>query len=446
MGVKVSSEGPVRITKATIEAAWRRRQTGARIVIRDDATRGLALVVNPSGMSWTYSYKPRGTDPTTGKRFPTKSVTIGGPATHSPDDARTEANRIKERAKGGADPAAEKRAKQLADAKRRATTIVRLLDTYAAELPTRAKIRGTGQPSAPYVAAELAQLRAALTAMKATDRHPTDIAVADVRRLVKAEAARPASARHRFGALSRFMDWCLDEGHVAVNVCGTLGKDKRPKPPAARRRVLTPAQMAGLWAAADKMEEHTHRDYARLLLAVPCRRIEAARMEWQHVDLDAAIWAQPGKMTKNGDPHRTHLPALALDLLRARHEAAGKPAAGLVFPAPRTKRQLTTFSAMKRELDQLASFQDWSWHDTRRSFATTLGEAGFSEAVADAMLNHRQAATRGGVLGGYQYAERWQERVAAMELWARILGAAIKGEAPSDRVADLGAARAARAG
>ena len=41
--------------------------------------------------------------------------------------------------------------------------------------------------------------------------------------------------------------------------------------------------------------------------------------------------------------------------------------------------------------------------------------------------DHRQAATRGGVLGLYQRASRWPEQVKAMEHWGRLLTAAIKG-------------------
>ena len=69
----------------------------------------------------------------------------------------------------------------------------------------------------------------------------------------------------------------------------------------------------------------------------------------------------------------------------------------------------------------------WTWHDFRRSFTTALGEASVPEAVADAVLNHRQSATRGGVLGVYQRASRWPEQVKAMELWGRLLALAIEG-------------------
>jgi integrase len=84
-----------------------------------------------------------------------------------------------------------------------------------------------------------------------------------------------------------------------------------------------------------------------------------------------------------------------------------------------------------------AELGDWTWHDFRRSFASALGEAGIPEAVADAVLNHRQAATRGGVLGVYQRSSRWPEQAKAMELWGRLLNAAIAGEKPGSNVLQL---------
>jgi len=50
------------------------------------------------------------------------------------------------------------------------------------------------------------------------------------------------------------------------------------------------------------------------------------------------------------------------------------------------------------------------------------------EAVADAILNHRQSATRGGVLGVYQLAQRWPEQVAAMKHWGDALLDAINSD------------------
>src|SRR5579862_978196 len=165
--MKVTSEGPIKITKSTIEAAWRRRAPDRRLIVRDAGCRGLALIVNATTMTWSYAYRPRGTDPRTGQRWPNRTVTIGNAATHSPDDSRAEANRIKGRAAAGADPAAEKKAEAEAARRKRATVLGGLLDEYGRALPRRAKLRGTGVPSPAYVAEELAQVRLALEAMQA---------------------------------------------------------------------------------------------------------------------------------------------------------------------------------------------------------------------------------------------------------------------------------------
>ena len=165
-------------------------------------------------------------------------------------------------------------------------------------------------------------------------------------------------------------------------------------------------------------------------------------MNWAHVDLTSGTWTQRQKRTKNGDAHRLPLPKLALDILRARHSLSNRPAAGLVFPGPRAGKELATFSRMRRAISEKFP-GDWRLHDLRRSFATALGEAGQAEAVADAMLNHRQSATRGGVLGVYQRAQRWPEQVRTMEAWGVILEAAIEGRnSPDEGVVSLMVRRA----
>lgn len=439
--MQVVSEGPARITKATIDAAWRRRAAGQRLILRDAECRGLALLVNPTGMAWSFSYRPRGTDPITGRRPPNRTVTLGNPATHTPDEARMEANRVKGAAAAGADPVAERKAKAQTARRQRAQTVARLVDEYAKALPRRPKLRGTGLPSPAHVAEELAHVRAAVAAMDADNRPVSDLTATDVRGMIATLADKPATARARFGALSRFFDWCQDEEHLPANPCAMVARARRPKAVAARSHFLTVAELARLWKAADKLAP-VHRDLARFLIAIPCRRGEAARLDWSHLDLSGAVWTMPGTMTKNGDAHRLHLPDLALAILHHRHMAAGKPRAGLVFPAPLSTGPIDTFSAIKADLDTAAKLAGWRWHDLRRSFATAVAEAGIAEPVADAVLNHRQSATRGGVLGVYQRAQRWPEQKGAMIAWGRTLEAALSDTPPAENVVALRAASA----
>jgi integrase len=429
LSVTIDRAEPARITRASIEAAWRRRAPNTRTIIPDQACRGLCLVVHAHSMSWVYAYKPRGLDPITGRRFPTKSVTIGSPDTHSPDEARQAAGILKGQTKVGRDPAAERRIEQEKGSERRGQTIARLLDLYATVLPRRPKLRGRGTLSPKAVADELAQLRAAMSRMNALDKPVAEIGTQHLRSLLHAEAERPATARARYGALNRFFDWCLDEGFVPLNPCVTVSKAKRPKPPKDRAVYLHLDQLAALWRAAGTTARlrDVHCDLVRFLIAIPCRRGEAAALDWKHLDLAQGVWTQANTATKNGEPHRFFLPPLVLNLLRTQHAAAGYPAKGLVFPSPQAGRQVDTFTDIKAALVDATGIDGWRWHDFRRSFATALAEAGVAESVADAILNHKQSATRGGVLGVYQRAQRWPEQVAAMTTWADLLSSTLTG-------------------
>jgi integrase len=465
------TEGPVRITRQTIEAAWRRRQPGVRLTIRDAACRGLALVVNPGGMSWVFTFKPRGVNPETGRRWATRTVTIGTPESHGPDAARIAANTLKGAVKSGGDPAEERRAKareraaKAARAKaeaaaRDALTTDRMLDAYAIALPARPSLRGHGPISPRHAREELAYLKRAVAQMKVGALPVTEITPGHLRGMLTAEAQRPATARHRFGAFSRFCDWLQGDGHIPVNPCTLVAKAQRRIAVPPRRDFLTLPDLARLWHGAAHLPDVVWRDLARFLIAVPCRRSEAAHMDWSQVDLRGATWTIPAELAKNRDPHRLHLHQAALAILRARWEAAGKPRTGLVFPAPRSGKPVDTFSDMKARIERAVAAElareaaatgeppsrlpAWRWHDLRRSFATALAEAGIPEAVADAILNHRQSATRGGVLGVYQRAQRWPEQKAAMARWGALLEAAITGkDAPAADVLPFpGAARA----
>ena len=90
--MQVVSEGPIKITRATVDAALKRRQKGKRLIIRDRECLGLALIVNPGSARWECAYRPRGIDPGTGRRWPNKTVSLGVPEGQSPDDARLAAN------------------------------------------------------------------------------------------------------------------------------------------------------------------------------------------------------------------------------------------------------------------------------------------------------------------------------------------------------------------
>jgi len=183
--MRVITKAGTKITKATIEAAWRQRRSHERHIWRDTECSGLALFVSQRAMRWEYSYRPRGFDPYTGKRWPNRTVTIGNPSTHLPDDARSEANGIKGQLRSGRNSAAEKKAADEAERRKRRAILGRPVADCESSLARRHKLRGGSEILLRrYVTEEVARVRLVLAEMEIADLPAADLSEAHVRHLL----------------------------------------------------------------------------------------------------------------------------------------------------------------------------------------------------------------------------------------------------------------------
>ncbi len=101
---------PSRIERLIAEFRNKRREV--RKVVADERCPGLRLVIGARTATWTYSYRPRGTDHISGKRHKQKVITIGDAANVSLDDARTFTAKLRASVSAGHDPAAERASTQ----------------------------------------------------------------------------------------------------------------------------------------------------------------------------------------------------------------------------------------------------------------------------------------------------------------------------------------------
>lgn len=433
-----------RLTQRDIDAAWKQRGR-TRQVLHDSNPRGLQLIVNEQSASWVFSYKPRGLDPATGKRPGTRHIRIGtaceaggAMGTHSLEEARAAAIALKAQILAGRDPRQDQEIEraQRAAAARSAKLSQDLLDDYERSVKTRVR-------SEAHAANQKTQVRLALELMGLAAAPPS--AITRKAALDMVEKSPPGIRRARLGALDRFLRWCVDRDYLENVVTAQIDRQNRPAPPPARDRWLSLEELAKVWKAAGDLEHQVLGDLVQFLIAVPARRDEAASLEWDQLSLAGALdkspatkgerrdprWHQPSAKTKNGLPHDVPLNAHALAILRRRKVATkGK---GLVFPAPRSKGVYLGWSKLKAALGEASGVKNWRLHDLRRTFASWVAERGVSDTVADMLLNHAQAATRGGVLGVYQRGERWAERVQAMNIWSNLIDEAL-GRADSNVV------------
>ena len=261
---------------------------------------------------------------------------------------------------------------------------------------------------------------------------------------------RNARAKLRFGALSRFLEWCVDEEIIETNPSALVPKSRRPTAPEPRDNFADLTDVAAIWLAANREFDPALADLVRFLCLVPCRRQEAARVEFEDVDVDRSEWRAPGNKTKNGRAHTLPLPDPVMDIVKRRRSAAdaalgtqsdtadgtaSSAKRGLLFPGPKDGKVFIGWSRLINRLRKTSGVQRFGFHAVRRGFVTVLGNHGFDPDLLDGMLNHSASETRSGVRGVYNRSERLQERGRAMNAWAGLVISEVRGD--SAKIIDL---------
>ena len=83
---------------------------------------------------------------------------------------------------------------------------------------------------------------------------------------------------------------------------------------------------------------------------------------------------------------------------------------------------MTSSKSLLNSVRKGSDIPDFGWHHIRRTFMTTLADQGIGSAdVADALLNHRQSASRSGVRAAYDHSALWPRKVDMMRAWSDLL-------------------------
>lgn len=440
--MRPASDGPLKITIATVEAALKRRAKESRSVIRDRTCPGLALIVNATSARWEYAYRPRGVDPRTGRRWANRTVSLGTPESLSPDAARVAASKVKGDVLAGADPAAERRAAAQARRVAEAEAETRAAEdafTFGALVESWGKAR-EGDRRASYLAVATAALRRHFTEWldRSASGPTTGEAVRALDR-IKEQAGAVAANRALSYARAAY-GWAVKRQMLGANPFQGI---ERPARETARDRVLSAEEIGAIHRTAGALSP-TYADFVRVLLFTLQRRDEVAGMRWDEISTDLTTWTLPAERAKNHRQHVVHLSAPVRSILAGRGRRAGCP---YVFHAESGK-PVTAYSQAKRRLDTaiIAERADagteppapppWTMHDFRRAGVTTLADMGFPPHVADRLLNHVQGTIRG-VAATYQRAAFLNERKAALDAWAEHVLAAAEGRKAAENVVPL---------
>lgn len=358
--------------------------------------------------------------------MPQRTMALGDLTTLTPAEARTAAEAAKAAVRNGKDPAAERKAAIEAErlARLRQVTVAAAADQYK-----DASLSG----GTLHHEREARHLTFAVAEMGVSQMVLTDLRPVDIRRLLDKHSGKLGVQRHRFGALSRCLDWHVGRETLSVNPCNLIVRKDRPKRPRPRQRVYSAMEMRTLWQKADTLTD-IDRDYLRLMLLLPLRRNECAELRPANLDRGRSALVLHGKVTKNGDDFTLPLPTAALEIIERRIAALGVRSKDRLFQFNETGGAMNAWGHLVDRVVTASGIDDFKWHDLRRTFMTELAEGGIGNAdTLDACLNHRQSATRSGVREAYNHAPLTAQKEDVMRAWGELVAHAVeRGEWPRE--------------
>jgi integrase len=325
-------------------------------------------------------------------------------------EARRRLAEERERLKGGADPAAERKAKRLAERHAKANTFEAVAREWYAKrvhtwVPTHAQdvLRRLEANCFPFIG-----------------HRP-------IAQIMSPELLTVARAMEARGA--------YDLAHRVIQVCGQVfryaiatGRAERD-PSQDLRGALTPhvkqhqaavrpeelPELLRAIAGYEAIGDRPTRLALELLALTFVRTNELIGATWDEFDLDAELWVIPAERMKMKAEHLVPLSRQATDILDELKALGG----GSRFILPgRNRDKAISNNTMLFALYRLGYKGKMTGHGFRAVASTCLNEQGFRPDVIERQLAHQE---RNAVRGAYNRAEYLPERRRMMQTWADYL-------------------------
>jgi integrase len=273
-------------------------------------------------------------------------------------------------------------------------------------------------------------------------RKITTIRRSDVNDLLDDIAARaPVQSNRTFAFIRAMFRFAESRDYIPASPCHGVKTRTRER---SRDRVLEMKEVEALWSGIDEPGvTEVVRLAVRFLLLTGQRIGEVVNAEWSEIDVDGAIWTQPGTKVKNGKPHRVPLSPQAIDILRRCRAIAGavegrrqKPRkrdaakwAGRetmvrwVFPSRYGIKPITTrcLDRALRRLRTNGKVPDFRPHDLRRTAASHMTRLGIDRLTVHKLLNHSDRSVTA-IYDRYDYDA---QKRRAVETWGSEVQATV---------------------
>lgn len=174
----------------------------------------------------------------------------------------------------------------------------------------------------------------------------------------------------------------LSDGDMLPNPVQRLSDSRQWFKVGRRQTVLKDHELPRWYAAVQRLDNPTARDYLLLLLFTGLRKNEALSLNWRDADITGKTFTI--RMTKNGKPHTLPMSTYIYDLFKRRLACRENE---FVFPGVggKTGHLIEPKRQVQAVIDETGI--TFCLHDLRRTFAS-VAEGVVSYSVLKRLLNH----------------------------------------------------------
>lgn len=229
-------------------------------------------------------------------------------------------------------------------------------------------------------------------------------------------------ANQVFKIVRAMFNWAVPRYNLEYSPCSLV---KLPSKENKRDRYLSEKEICTFWQELKRAGISDAIKRALLLVLITGQRPgEVIGMHSR--DIDGDWWTITAGMAKNNKEHRAFLSSLAKKIIGISEE-------GYIFPSPCGNKSISVNAISKavrrnstwaqkttedkkngKEKFFFSIKQPWTPHDLRRTCATHMGKAGFTDEVIGRVLNH----TRTGITSIYNRHEYDDEIEKALSAWS----------------------------
>jgi integrase len=365
-------------------------EPGKDAYLWDQTTPGFGVKLSAGGLrTYIYQYRFHGKS---------RRITIGRVEQITLTAARNKLREVIAGLHGGTDPLAEKQAH------RDALTVSQLADLYLTSETFKEKAESTQVADRGRIEHHIKPLlgraiaasvtKDAVTKMRndiTTGKTARTIATGKKRGVAKVKGGEGA-ARQAVIILSAIYKWAESEGNLT---CENPCKNVKVAPIGQRDVCLEPAQYVALFDLLDNTPMRTDLANAvRFIALTGCRRGEATKLCWRHVELEHGRVVLPpnehktGK--KTGKPRIIALPSPVIEMLSGLPK--GQPDEH-VFKSSTGDGALELSRAWRKIAKAAELPENVTLHGLRHSLASMMAMDGQGQAQIAQVLGHRQTST-----------------------------------------------------